>query len=341
LNKEFEFFKESKNKLFNLNIDENNVLYPLYLSTKILIDNFNETKEIFEYEKFINSQHDSFQFYFKELYKINELLIQSNDNLDQGNTILFSENIDSQDIAIDFKNTTLLNLSKIDNTPFITLGRSEKPLDNLYLQINDKFLSRTHCKIRLLTSEIFEIVDLSSTNGTIVNDLKLNPHISYFFHPSCTLLLGNSCKVDIMYIYEKIKRVNIFKNYLNNVKLTSFSISNSGKSLTLPGLINISKEYYELSNKSIFTRNLSKSTSIVDKVFGYNKSQLLSYFLSIKHEKDVIFIDQIEYDSSKTILPSLTYNEMFKKLHICYKCKKFVDKQILNDIICQNCLLNT
>ena len=102
-------------------------------------------------------------------------------------------------------------------------------------------------------------------------------------------------------------------------------------------LKNISKEYFELPNSFEFNQINDNSFSIVNKIFGFNNSMMFKYYFSINKGIEIIFINNIQFDYNKTIDPELTYNKMFKEMHVCKYCKSFIDFQIINNVNCLKC----
>ena len=164
-------------------------------------------------------------------------------------------------------------------------------MNSLYYQINDHYLSRVHCKIRLLTPIIFEIIDLGSTNGTIVNEIKLAPNVSYFFIIDNSVILGNSTTIEIESLFDKlgiiIKKREIG---ITNIPISS-NMPHEGQFFNEMILINISKEYFELPNFFEFNQINDNNFSIVNKVFGFNNSMMFQYYFSINKGIEIIFIN--------------------------------------------------
>lgn len=74
----------------------------------------------------------------------------------------------------------------------VTVGRSTRA----DISISDRLLSRVHCEIRWHSTEGFQIVDLESTNLTIVNKHEVTSHTLQ--SGDCILLGDTEIYVDIL-----------------------------------------------------------------------------------------------------------------------------------------------
>ena len=75
-------------------------------------------------------------------------------------------------IVFDADKTSIGELSEIDQTSFISIGRGP---ENKHI-INLPNISRSHCRIRLISPLLVEIEDTGSTNGVYVDGEKLAPN---------------------------------------------------------------------------------------------------------------------------------------------------------------------
>ncbi len=335
---EIDFYNAAKDKITEIEISQDNLLSNLYFTTKYLIDNYNSLDNNFIFNEDHISKIEGFNFYKNLLYDIGNNIQLQNKKVNSESSFIKFIDVNKVVHIFNFKESTLLNLSKFDSTQFITIGRGDRMNDNLYFQIDDHYLSRIHCKLRLLTPIIFEIVDLGSTNGTIVNEVKLFPNVSYFFPIESTITLGNSTRVEIETVLDKLGIVNKKVETGTINKTISSNLIQKSTSLNHENLINISKEYFELPNLLEFNQINDKSFSIVNKVFGLNNSMMFKYYFSINKGIEIIFIDKMQFDYNKTIDPELTYSKMFIEMHVCKKCQGFIDFQIVDNADCLNCV---
>lgn len=334
---EIDFLNAAKLKISEIEISQNNLLCNLFSCTKYIIDSYDILGKKFHFDENYISEIDGFYFYKNQLFNIDNLIQIPNQKRNSESSLIKFIDFNKDVHIFDFKEISLLELSKFDNTQFITIGRGERINDSLYYQINDHYLSRVHCKIRLLTPIIFEIIDLGSTNGTIVNEIKLAPNVSYFFIIDNSVILGNSTTIEIESLFDKLGII-IKKREIGITSIPiSSNMSHEGQFFNEMILINISKEYFELPNSFEFNQINDNNFSIVNKVFGFNNSMMFQYYFSINKGIEIIFINNLQFDYNKTIDPGLTYNKMFQEIHICKNCRKFIDFQIVNHIDCLKC----
>jgi pSer/pThr/pTyr-binding forkhead associated (FHA) protein len=336
--KEIDYLTEAKLKIQEINTIENELLNQLYQGAKFILDNYNveASKIISSLET--NTNLSDFEFLNRYVFQIGTTnIIVSSDNkpTPSNDPLLGVHNLESIDR---FKNISLLDASKLDTTPFITIGRElpDSISEKYYYHIDNIYLSRTHCKIRALTPFLFEIIDLGSTNGTIVNEVKLYPNVSYFFLINNKIRLGNSTTIDLKYVYEKLNLSLHDEKPINTNIIYSYTID-SGKILNLGILIKISKEYFELNTQLINKHQQFNKLNLVNFIFGYNDGLMFYYYRAINKGIEIIFINNQKFDYNKSIDPDITYEKMFHSLHICNKCRNFIDHQVIDKIECKQC----
>jgi predicted component of type VI protein secretion system len=115
----------------------------------------------------------------------------SNDVADDERTIVFEDK--GKRIEFHADKTSIGDLSNVDNTQFKSVGRDS----SCSITIADSFVSKQHCKMRLLSPLIIEIVDLGSSNGTFADGKKLSPNETYRFSTNVELKLGTRHTFDI------------------------------------------------------------------------------------------------------------------------------------------------
>lgn len=113
-------------------------------------------------------------------------------------------------INIDPEKTTLGEMLQVDPSKYISVGR----VPGNDVVINNSNISRNHCKLKLINQVTFEIIDVGSSNGTYVDQVKLIPHQSAVFYSCARVTLGKefalnlkSCLPAIQLLPEK-KSVN-------------------------------------------------------------------------------------------------------------------------------------
>jgi pSer/pThr/pTyr-binding forkhead associated (FHA) protein len=106
-------------------------------------------------------------------------------------------------INLDIEKTSISDIAELDSTPYITIGRGG---DNK-LVLAHTFISRNHCKLRMITPQIIEVIDLGSSNGTYVDKQKLQPNKPYQFSSAAIIKLGSSLTIDLKKIFPGIQIV--------------------------------------------------------------------------------------------------------------------------------------
>jgi len=333
---ELDYLKEAKLKIQEIGIIQNELLNQLYHGAKFILENYNieANKIISSFDT--NNKSSDFEFLNRYVFQLGTTNIYVNSDIKptpSNDPLIGVHDLESIDR---FKNMSLLDASKLDTTSFITIGSAEGIDDDIYYKIDNLYLSRTHCKIRALTPFLFEIIDLGSTNGTIVNEVKLYPNVSYFFPIHKKIRLGNSTTIDLIYIYKKL---NLSLNTLDefNANLIYTLTFKSEKVLTINSLIKISKEYFDLSSKLIYKHHENNKFNLVNIVFGYNNGLMLNYYLTINKGIEIIFNKDHQFDYNKSVDPDITYDKMFHFLHICNQCRNYIDHQIIDNLNCEYC----
>jgi pSer/pThr/pTyr-binding forkhead associated (FHA) protein len=124
--------------------------------------------------------------------KDDQTILKSNSSIELnsgGKTILFDRN-----------NAKMEDLSKHEVNKFKSFGRAL----TCDIQLESPTVSKSHLNIRLLTSVIFEIEDLNSTNGTFVDEEKLLPNKRYQFSSSAQVRLGNNLNLELRKYFPEI-----------------------------------------------------------------------------------------------------------------------------------------
>ena len=138
----------------------------------------------------------------------------TNEKSDDDATKLIDRNINTEESS---EKTMVLNTQPqaIKEPEFVTIGRSKN--NKIVLQNNLK-ISGEHCKIRCINSTTIEIVDDRSTNGTFVNNQKLEHKKVYRFSSSVKVNLANELTLDLKKIFPNIN-VNPTPQNNSQVKL--------------------------------------------------------------------------------------------------------------------------
>lgn len=112
---------------------------------------------------------------------------------------IFRDN--NKTVVFDKNKTQLGDILQMDTSVFITVGRN--PDNKIF--INNSSISRYQCKMRLLTPIMFEIEDLNSTNGTFVDNTRLEPNKRFQFDSSARVRFGNDFNLNLKSIFPNIE----------------------------------------------------------------------------------------------------------------------------------------
>ena len=127
-------------------------------------------------------------------------------NKDSNATVLFDNEKaifrdNEKTIVFDKNKTQLGDILQMDTSVFITVGRN--PDNKIF--IDNSSISRYQCKMRLLTPVMFEIEDLNSTNGTFVDNTRLEPNKRFQFDSSARVRFGNDFNLNLKSIFPNIE----------------------------------------------------------------------------------------------------------------------------------------
>jgi pSer/pThr/pTyr-binding forkhead associated (FHA) protein len=147
------------------------------------ISNIFETNEV---EKLDDSQ----KFSLSKTQKSNKIEETDKTIINDGNrTIVFEKD-----------RVNLSEISDLDKSPYKNIGR----MVGNDIVINKPNLSRNHCRIRLINPMILEIEDLGSTNGTFVDEERLNANNLLRFSSNVQIRLGSDTLLDLRKIFQNI-----------------------------------------------------------------------------------------------------------------------------------------
>ena len=120
----------------------------------------------------------------------------------QGEGTIIRVNHGDRNIQLDTNRTTIGELISVDKIGFVTVGRDSKN----EIIINDSKVSREHCKLRLVSPYIFEIIDLGSTNGTFVDGIRIESGKNLIFKTQAKISLGDASKfLDLRKVFPEIQ----------------------------------------------------------------------------------------------------------------------------------------
>jgi pSer/pThr/pTyr-binding forkhead associated (FHA) protein len=237
-------------------------------------------------------------------------------------------------VIFDADKTSISDLSDADQTSFITIGRGK---DN-QIVINKEFISKYHCRIRLLMPTILEIEDLGSSNGTFADDEKLVPNQKFQFASSVRIRFGPTFNLNLQKVLPGIqiiekKKVPVAKSgALQNKPIQPDELK------AFHELEEIWNEYVErqnsASNKSFSYGLAGSALGIVASVFT---GGILTPFVM---GGGVMLGRYLGQQESNKVKGDLSYENAFLVSYCCPRCKESFQKKpwiTIND--CFRCKL--
>lgn len=232
-------------------------------------------------------------------------------------------------VNLDIEKTSISDVIKLDNSPYLTIGRGN---DNK-LVLPHTFISRNHCKIRLITPQIIEIIDLGSSNGTYVDSQKLQPNKPYQFSTAAMIKFGSSFPFDLKKIFPNIQIVqrniqqeNAPKPNLQNPFDQSPITKKEKKAFN--ELENVWKEYVERQNKA---NSSAMGYSIGGAAFGIAAAAFTGLTGGIG---GIVLMSggglvgrYLGQQKTNEIKGDLTFEDMFLETYCCPRCKESFQKK--------------
>ncbi len=222
-------------------------------------------------------------------------------------------------IIFDKNKTSINDLSEIDKTPYITIGRS---LDNKIVLDNNS-ISKYHCKIRMISPLILEIEDLGSTNGTFADDIKISPNCKFQYSSSVKVRLASNVFLDLRKIFPDIQIIEK-KSPPSNPNPSQQN--NQNQAITANELIEfmqLEDVWKEYNNRHQAASSSANSYSIGGTILGGVASIVLGgpvgMALSIGGGVLGRYLGQ---QSSNKIKNDHTYDDMFLQVYSCPRCKE-------------------
>ena len=224
-------------------------------------------------------------------------------------------------VNLDIEKTSISDVVELDNSPYLTIGRDN---DNK-LVLPHTFVSRNHCKMRLITPQIIEIIDLGSSNGTYADGQKLQPNKPYQFSTAAMIKLSSSFPLDLKKIFPNIQIVqrniqqeNVHRPNLQN-SLDQSPITKKEKK-AFNELENVWKEYMERQNNA---NSLAMGYSLGGAVFGLAAAALTGGIGSIVLLSGGGLVGRyLGQQKTNEIKGDLTYEDMFLETYCCPRCKE-------------------
>ena len=232
-------------------------------------------------------------------------------------------------INLDIEKTSISDVVELDNSPYITIGRGNENK----IVLSQTFISRNHSKMRLITPQIIEIIDLGSSNGTYVDGQKLLPTKPYQFSSAAIIQLGSSLTLDLKKIFPNIQIVqrktlqeNIPKSNVQNA--IDHSPLTKAEKKSFDELEFVWKEFVARQNNA---NNAAMGYSIGGAVFGLAAAAITGLTGGIG---GIVLMSgsglvgrYLGQQKTNEIKGDLTYEDMFLETYCCPRCKESFQKK--------------
>jgi pSer/pThr/pTyr-binding forkhead associated (FHA) protein/ribosomal protein L37AE/L43A len=237
-------------------------------------------------------------------------------------------------IVFDKNKTQLGDILQMDTSAFITVGRNP---DNKIV-INNSNISRYQCRMRLLTPVMFELEDLNSTNGSFVDNIKLEPNKRYQFDSSARVKFGNDFNLDLKSIFPNIEIIQ--KSVPTKPPQQPSGSNNNGpvsesELKSFNELEGVWKEYISRQNQA---NNAAMGYGIGGSVIGIVASMLLAPVTggasimapiigTAATAGGGVLGRYLGQQKSSQIRNDLTYEDAFLEVYSCPRCKESFQKK--------------
>lgn len=261
-------------------------------------------------------------FYLKKHFNI---VSQNQDETLVFNPSQMTVNKGKQTVTFDPEKTAIADLAEMDGTPFKTIGRS--PQNDFPIQ--NQNVSSKHVKIRLLSREIIEVVDLGSTNGTYADGAKLDPNKPYRFVNSVEIQLSKTVPLNLKQLFPSIQIINKVKPTSNSPKIGSPSNQNAPitkeEMAAFLELENVWREYTERQHKA---NKVSSSYGLVGAAVGLAISVVTGGIGGAVVGGGMGLAGRyFGQQKSNEIRGDLTFEDMFLQTYACPRCKESFQKK--------------
>jgi pSer/pThr/pTyr-binding forkhead associated (FHA) protein len=224
-------------------------------------------------------------------------------------------------IVFDSNKTTINDLSEIDSTPFINIGRS---VENKIV-ISKQTISSFHCKIRMITPLMIEIEDLGSTNGTFADNIRLEKNIRNRYSSNVKIRLGQDTNLDLKKIFPSLEIIEKKSNNIsNNSNAGSYNSEITKKELQeFMDLENVWKEYNQRHSNALSTaNNYSIGGAIIGGIASIALAPIIGPVGMVASLGGGILGRYLGQQETNKIKNDYTYDDMFLQVYSCPRCKE-------------------
>jgi len=237
-------------------------------------------------------------------------------------------------IVFDKNKTQLGDIIQMDTSAFVTVGRN--PDNKIF--IDNRSISRYQCKMRLLTPIMFEIEDLNSTNGTFVDNTRLEPNKRFQLDSSARVRFGNDFNLNLKSIFPNIE---IIQKSAPPKPQSSEAVKNGPVSKSeLKSFNELEEVWKEYINRQNQANNAAMGYGIGGSVLGIVASMLLApvtggasigvgatILSTAATAGGGIFGRYLGQQKSSKIRNDLTYEDAFLEVYSCPRCQESFQKK--------------
>jgi pSer/pThr/pTyr-binding forkhead associated (FHA) protein len=265
-----------------------------------------------------------YNFDFKKYIVVppsDETLILNTKANDQ--TVIFEANrvtVHSNDktVMFDPQKTGISDLSKLDNSPFKKIGRS----NSCDIVISNNNISREHCKIRMLTPQIIEVEDLNSANGTYADGKKLDKNKTYKFGSSVRLNLSNEYSLNLKEVFSDIKIIPKPSPNKKHAQKPNPRIKEPITEDEMQAFMELEEVWNEFNNRNQKANKLASGYGIGGAAVGLAAMAFMPAGGFIVSAGIGVIGRYIGQQKSNEIRSDLSFENMFLEVYSCPRCKE-------------------
>ena len=228
-------------------------------------------------------------------------------------------------VVFDSDKTCIGDIADLDSTQYVTVGRAP---DNKEI-IDNLSVSRHHCKLRLISPLVLEVVDLGSTNGTYVDGEKLAPNQKQMVSSNVVIRLGKDQILNFTEIFPNILHVRKHKFHRQEDAGTHGPRdANSFERQTFNELESIWKDY---NQRQIRARDTSTGFALGGAALGVGAAVFATAvagpFGLLFTAGGGILGKYLGDRESNKIRNDLTFEDIFLATYSCPRCKESFQKK--------------
>ncbi|MFM7595952.1 MAG: FHA domain-containing protein [Flavobacteriales bacterium] len=232
-------------------------------------------------------------------------------------------------VSVDLQKTTIGELLDLESSEYISIGRSST---NKIVLSNYARVSSNHCKIRQISQEMIEIVDLGSTNGTFVDGKRLTPGKPCIFTNNARVSLADAITLNLAKVFPGIQ--------IHKRKLPAEAKSHQGSSAQKPRNATPEEledfmqleavfDEYDLRMKSASSEGSSVAMTgqVVGIVAGLALSPVIGPFSLLFSGGGAVLGRYLAGKKTNEIRTDLSYDKAFLEAYSCPRCNESFQKK--------------